>query len=359
MFNSLQACRAIAAIAIVAAHANLAIFSQAKYFGVEPFGRMLDIGHGCIDFFFVLSGFLILHAHSLDIGQPRELGRFYWIRYSRVFLFHWVVLAAVMPVYFLFPSLGVGHEREPGVLTSSLLLLPHPQNLYILSVAWTLPFEMLFYCLFGLLVVNRRIGIALFGLWGLGCLAHGWFDDSFPWSFVFNNYHLRTLAGMLACLLLQHGRLPAPRVVAALGAGLFLGTGLVFAYHGLSGWSYIIGFTVGSALIIAGCAEANRTGKLSAPRWLAYLGDATFSIYLTHLPVLSIIAKLCKWLRLDDVVPTMPLFGLHVIGAIAVGCLAYELVEKPLHHWSKRQFRREAPKETAPTVPEPEMRSAA
>ena len=360
MLNSLQACRALAAIVIVLAHANLGIFGKDKYFGSSPFGQLFNFAHAGVDFFFVLSGFLILYAHTPDLGQPRRLGAYLWKRYSRVFLFYWVLLAAVLPIFFLVPQFGNGYERDPRVIAGSILLLPHPHNQFILAVAWTLPFEMLYYLLFGILVINKRIGVTVFVLWTGGILAHAWIE-TFPWSFVFNNLHLRIVAGMGVCLILQRWRIPAPRLIAGLGASLFLSTALIHVFHGLTGWTYIVGFTLGSSLVVAGLVEADRSGLIQTPRLLVYLGDATYAIYLVHFLALSAIAKSCKALGLDAHVPLLALFALHVIGSIGIGCLCHHWVEKPLHAWSKRFFGRAKPSipaAEAPTV-EPEIRKAA
>ncbi|NBQ54213.1 MAG: acyltransferase, partial [Proteobacteria bacterium] len=45
-----------------------------------------------VDFFFVLSGFIILHAHMDDIGRPARLGRYLWRRAVRVYPIYWICL---------------------------------------------------------------------------------------------------------------------------------------------------------------------------------------------------------------------------------------------------------------------------
>jgi exopolysaccharide production protein ExoZ len=338
MLNSLQACRALAAILIVVCHTNDGIFGLPKYFGAKPFGTFFDFAPAAIDFFFVLSGFIIMYVHTADIGKPRAFAGYLWKRYSRVYLFYWVVLAAVLPVFFLAPQLGGGYERDPDVIVRSILLLPHPQNQMIVSVAWTLVFEMLFYLLFGVLVLDKRLGVAIFIVWTAGILAYPSIE-AFRWSFVCNNMHLRFVAGVCVCVIFQNYRIPAPRLVAASGVALFLTLGMVEVFHGLSSWIYIAGYTLSSALIIAGLGESDRSGLTQAPKWLVSLGNATYSIYLVHFLALSVIAKLCKASQLDQYVPHIPLFFLHVAGAVGVGCMCHHWIEVPLYNWSKQFFR--------------------
>lgn len=342
MLNSLQACRAVVAILIVIAHANFGIFGLPKYFGYQPFGPFFNFMVAGVDFFFVLSGFLILYAHTQDIGKPRELGGYFWKRYSRVFLFYWCVIAVVIPVYFIVPQFGDGYHRSWDTLLASIFLLPHPEQHYIIGVGWTLPFEMLFYALFGLLVINKRLGIAVFVLWTLGIFARGWFD-SFPLSFVFNPLHLRIIAGMVVCVIFMNYRIPAPRHVAFGGIALFLTVGMIEVYHGLTGWGYIAGYTLSSSMIIGGFAESDRRGLTQPPKFLVDLGNATFSIYLVHFTVLSAIAKLGKVLQLDQQVPLLVLFVVYVTLAVGIGYLCSRWIEMPLFHWSKQFFRKAPP----------------
>ena len=69
MLKCLQAGRALAALAVVAFHLSTA-FSDPRY-GSHSIGQAFTRhGNLGVDFFFVLSGFIILNAHARDIGRP-------------------------------------------------------------------------------------------------------------------------------------------------------------------------------------------------------------------------------------------------------------------------------------------------
>ena len=52
---------------VVLYHASGSIFT--KYFvGERPVGRVFDFGYAGVDFFFVLSGFIMLHVHRRGVG---------------------------------------------------------------------------------------------------------------------------------------------------------------------------------------------------------------------------------------------------------------------------------------------------
>ena len=359
MLNSLQACRALAAILVVLYHASHGIFRLPKYFDHKPFGSVFDFGYAGVDFFFVLSGFIMMHVHWQDIDQPRALGAYLWKRLTRIYPIYWIVLAVILPVYFLVPQFGLGHERDPDVIVRAIFLFPHPETHLVLGVAWTLVYEVFFYLLFALLILDKRIGMLIFAGWMVCVLAYPWFE-SFPGNFLFSYLHIRFLAGMAVALLLMRWRMPAPRLAAFGGAALFLGAGILDAYvRPLTALEQTLGYALGSAVAIAALVQAERSGLIEPPRWLVYLGNASYSIYLIHFVVLSVLAKVVKASAFDLWIPGTVLFCLHVIAAIAVGCLFHHVIEHPIHVWAKRYFRRtKAPGITAPVQKE-DVRKAA
>jgi peptidoglycan/LPS O-acetylase OafA/YrhL len=359
MLHSLQSCRALATILVVIFHANHSIFNAPKYFGYQPVGSLFDFGPSAIDFFFVLSGFILTYVHKDDINRPRALVGYLWRRYSRAYLFYWLVLAAVVPIFFAFPHFGYGDERTPDLIVRSIFLLPHPETRTVIIASWTMVYEVFFFAMFGVLILNRRLGVALFIAWMAGCLLvpH---TDNYLLNFAFSDKHLRFAAGILACLAIQRWRIPGPRVVFAFGSAIFLLTAVNHDLDGpLSQTAMGYCYTLGSAIALAGLVECERSGLLRGPRFLTHVGDAAFAIYLTHFPALSVLAKIAKAMHLDHYVPGLALFVLHVVGAIGIGMLCHRLLENPIHQWSKRFFRRAKTAAAAAVISEPELQKAA
>ena len=201
MLRSLQVCRAVAALLVVLYHASHSIFVLPKYFGHKPFGPLFDFGFAGVDFFFVLSGFLMMYVHTTDFGRPQALRAYLWKRFTRIYPAYWVVFALVLPVFLLVPSFGPEFVRDPDVITRAVFLFPHPLNQQIVGVAWTLDYEIFFYCLFAFLVLDKRIGAMVFLLWA-ACLIVQPGLPAYPWSFVFSPQHLRFLAGIGVALIL-------------------------------------------------------------------------------------------------------------------------------------------------------------
>ena len=99
-------------------------------------------------------------------------------------------------------------------------------------------------------------------------------------------------------------------------------------------------------LIVAGAVFSESRYKLNPSRTLVVLGDASYSIYLSHVIVIPVIAKLwtaaglggAGWLGLAFVVAAL------VASALA-GVVLYKLVERPLLKWlsGKKQSRARQP----------------
>ena len=58
-----------------------------------PFGGLFLFAHAGVDFFFVLSGFIIYRVHRGDIGSPHRLSRYAWRRFVRIYPTYWIILA--------------------------------------------------------------------------------------------------------------------------------------------------------------------------------------------------------------------------------------------------------------------------
>jgi peptidoglycan/LPS O-acetylase OafA/YrhL len=282
-----------------------------------------------------------------------------WKRFSRIYPAYWVVLALILPVFFFMPTFGHGHERDLDVIIRAIALFPHPETRLVLGVAWTLVYEVFFYLLFALLILNRRIGLLVFATWAACVCCYPWFDG-YPWNFLFSYLHLRFLAGMAVAFVLARRELPAPRIIAAIGATIFIGAGMFDAYaRPLSALEQTLGYTLGSALALAGLVQAERSGLIRAPGWLVYLGDASYAIYLVHFLALSVLAKLAKAAHLDVHLPGTMLFAMHALGAVGVGCAFHHLVERPLHRWTKQFFRGKRPAVAAESGTDELLRRAA
>ena len=121
-FDSLQVFRGLAALGVVFYHTAM---STNVFVGKIPtwLNSMFDHGFLGVDFFFVLSGFIIMSSHFDDEKSVASLKTYGIKRFVRIFPPYWPVSVALMLSYFLLPSLSQGTRGDFSLL-SSLLLLP-------------------------------------------------------------------------------------------------------------------------------------------------------------------------------------------------------------------------------------------
>ena len=162
----LEAARGIAAVLVVLYHATQFV----EMTGASPLGGVFHFGFAGVDFFFVLSGFVIAHVHGKDIGNPAALGHYAWRRFARVFPPYWAATLIVLPLALFIPDFRSGTPWTAAYLLHTFFLLPMA-GFPLIPPGWTLALELFFYCLFALLIVNRRLGAGVIALWALAIVA--------------------------------------------------------------------------------------------------------------------------------------------------------------------------------------------
>src|ERR1019366_3703665 len=196
----LQTGRGVAACLVLLFHATGAVESP-LYWNYPVLGGAFHFGFSGVEFFFVLSGFIIYWAHERDMGRPEQLSKYAWRRFARIYPNYWVVLALVTPVLLFWTGTNQKYNITLLNVFESFVLVGNPEST-ILTVAWTLFHEVLFYAAFALLVINRRLGSWVIGIWfGLSLVdtAGG------NWLGYFGSaLHLLFGFGMLAAWLLRN-----------------------------------------------------------------------------------------------------------------------------------------------------------
>jgi peptidoglycan/LPS O-acetylase OafA/YrhL len=242
-----------------------------------------------------------------------------------------------MALYLKFPETGRPEYRDPSVILQSFLLVGADPFHAPVFVSWTLWHEMLFYAVFAVVIAAPRFGLALFGAWVVACLWQPFFLPHPPWPIYLTSF-MNCLFGMgiAAAAALDRWRIPAARLLVAMGALTYLGTGL--ANDASSAIPVALSdalYGLGSALMLLGAVEAERCGKLRAPRWLVALGAASFSIYLTHMLTLPLIGKVATRLGLTHTVPAWAAFPGMAIAAALAGLVVHYLFEKRIVAFSR------------------------
>jgi peptidoglycan/LPS O-acetylase OafA/YrhL len=337
LLTTIQGARGIAAVMVVLAHAGT-ILGFSEYLRYIPLHGAFQPGHAGVDFFFVLSGFIIATVHGGDIGRQQALRAYVCKRLIRIYPPLWAAMAIAVAIALLGGSAAISvglHRLSVAHLLLDSMLLPRHQE-PLLGVAWTLEHEMVFYFVFALLIWNRSVGAAAMLAW----LAWSVFatatypSDRLPWAsadllsgFLGSSYHLQFGAGMAAAVLVARDRVPAPRTLIALGAAGFILTATAENAGDLGSLSQIerLLFGASAALVVAGLAMAERRGIMRLGRLPVLLGGASYSIYLVHVPVMIALAGglTIAWL------PGWCAMLLLAVGGIVSGLVFHVLVERP------------------------------
>ena len=160
-FISLEIGRFIAALLVVLFHVDSA---GHKFYGHYFADNIFRSGHAGVEFFFVLSGFIIFYVHRKDIENATGGASFMMRRIVRIIPMYWLALACVVIAYALSPAARQGRLFSIQDYIFDFLLIPRHGEM-ALSVAWTLRQEFVFYFIFLASIKIRGAGLWPILLW--------------------------------------------------------------------------------------------------------------------------------------------------------------------------------------------------
>jgi peptidoglycan/LPS O-acetylase OafA/YrhL len=339
MIRSLQAGRAFAAISVAAFHLS-DMMALPRYGGIAVFADYTKLGNRGVDFFFILSGFVILFAHYGDIGKPAAWGRYLYRRFVRVYPIYWLYTLAFVASLAIFGGADARMPTSPDDWLTALSLIRFTGGEPPLQVAWTLFHEVAFYAVFSILILNRRMGSLALGAFMLlaALLYHFPAENARTALNVYSAaYNLYFLFGMCAFLLYRRG---GPGLVESV-LGLLM-TVVAIRTNPLPHQLSHVFLALGLAILLVGITKLESSGWLRIPVLLAFVGDASYTIYLTHVSFEGLLLKVAVKLNLHRTIGYKPAFLLVLAGTVSVGCTAYYLIERPLLGMLRQRMRRSA-----------------
>jgi exopolysaccharide production protein ExoZ len=317
----IQYLRGIAALGVVLFHAAL----KTKY--------SFAVGAAGVDIFFVISGFIMW---TLAANRPLTPWQFLADRAARVVPFYWAATGLMLlgGIAGLFPNLVLDVEHT----LKSLFFIParSPSNGEVWPVlvqGWTLTYEVFFYLTFAL-ALNLRPALRLPVMSALLLLLVGAGYVTAPVNPVAQTYTNPLLLEFLLGMMLAEVWRRCPRENIA-GGGLMLALAVAgFVAIQLKLLPQSVPVTAPLAtLAVAGVLLIERTISRYPSRLAAYLGDSSYSVYLWHAFAIGVVAKVGNKLALPD----MLIFSSAVLGGVVAGAAAYELLEKPLLNFFRKQ----------------------
>lgn len=334
-FRSIQVLRAIAALLVVLFHLRIV----EERFGVDGallprFVRFADAG---VDLFFVISGFVIATLVETSPASGAGASRFLIRRAWRVLPPYWIYTTLVVALMVFMPGVANSSYAGQSVL-ASYLLWPQP-TLPVLTVGWTLVHEAYFYIVIAAVIATlggRWLTQALL-CWSVAIVLAQTSDSDIVrgplGALVSSPMTLEFIAGGL--LGVSWHRIPAAAAPTLLMAGAlaFVG-GMAYIDSFPPALSYlplrVLIFGAASLLIVAGCVRLEHDGRWPACAAAEAVGNASYSLYLSHVFVISATGRLWQWTGLNASAVQHAAFIAATVGlCLAAGLVSYRFLERP------------------------------
>ena len=314
-----------------------------------------------VDFFFVLSGFVITHAYMDRLTNARETGAFMVRRFGRLWPLHVTVLVAFVSLALLkFVAVRLlhlpfdTHFGEPGntlrAAAANLLLVQAfdpPSRLSWNNPSWSISTEFWTYLLFAVVCLvsrNRRPSVLVMGGIALAAgvvmflLSPGFLENSRDLAF------FRCLYGFFAGHLVYRAWKVFPYNRQGSGALEVLALVLVIGFVQFAGFNVlamaaplIFGFTV--------WVFAQEKGHLSAilkTRPFVLVGTYSYSIYMVHWRIADFLHRYggVPWKSISGKIMVSALLFGYLVAVVALAAVTYRWIEQP----GRRIFNRLAAK---------------
>ena len=360
-YDLLDGLRGVAALMVIFYH----VFEA---FATSPIDQRFNHGYLAVDFFFILSGFVIGYAYD-DRWKTMTTKDF--IKRRLIRLHPMVVLGAVLGVIAFFIQ---GCEKWDGTQVSiSMVMLALLINLFLIPAvpgsgpeirgngemyplngpSWSLFFEYIGNIMYALfirrmstkaltaLVVLAGIGLASFAIFnfsGAGHLGVGWTMEEYNLIGGF----LRVLFSFSIGLLMSRVFKPIPvkgafwicsLAIVVLLSMPYVGNGEALWMNGI--YDSVCAILIFPMLVYLG-ASGKTTDKHSA-RICKFLGDISYPLYMVHYPLIYLYFG---WVKKENLTfaEAWPEALALVIGSIVLAYISLKLYDEPVRRYLTKRF---------------------
>jgi len=269
----------------------------------RPVATFLHNGVFGVSVFFILSGFILAHAHPARFASQGQYSEYFVARFARIYPVYLLALVVALPVPVPDVRLDLGQAIAVLAMVQSWTnAFAHSGNAWIMQ-AWTLSVELVFYLSFPFLIeIMRRLGtFALLGLCVIDAafIILGGTTTVYPWTDFGGYIHhpiwplylplpfVRGSEFLLGMAL--HTLIMRPAIIPIrLGAAhCILVAGVIAAVLSLTDNEQVIGIAavLVGILITTIYISDNAFTRLLGCRALILLGNASYALYLLQGPV--------------------------------------------------------------------------
>lgn len=349
-FDALDSWRGIAACLVAFHHLGLAVNSH-----LNGFALVLN-GYLCVDFFFVLSGFVIAANYEKRLAEGYSVWRFALLRFGRLYPLHVAVLLALIVLRLAHAASGLGEASafsaphwSADTIVANLLLV-HSLHLYDFTPwngpSWSISAEFYTYLLFaGAVTLYRRPIVLLLlpvvvasaaALW----LLVGGIGTTYDWGLI------RCILSFAAGVMMWHAHrarwLRSGTLLEVVSVTLIV----LFVSNASKGALSLAAPAVFALAVLVFAGEAGAVSRWLGSPSLLWLGERSYSIYMVHFLVAWLLADCLKIVRLAGVDFIAGIESSHwqndvlalvyIVFVLAVAALTYRAIEVPARAWFRR-----------------------
>ncbi|WP_316823884.1 acyltransferase [Pedobacter miscanthi] len=358
-FTILDGLRGVAAMIVVAFH----IFEPNAS---SSHDQIINHGYLAVDFFFILSGFVIGYAYD-DRWDKLTVGGFFKRRLERLqpMVIMGMIIGALLFYYSDSPKWPLIHTIPIWSVILTMIigftLLPMPpafdirgwQEMHPLNgPGWSLFYEYIANILYalGLRKLSKTalgILVAIFGLYLVyyavtspsGDLMGGWTFNYEQLHIGFTRLLFPFFGGLLLSRMVTIGKLSNSMLISSLmiSAILFMPRIGGEENRWMNGLYESLSIVLIFPLIIYIGASGQVTGKIGN-KVCKFLGDISYPIYITHFPLIYLYSAWISKNPNAGISQKIAYGGLTFLSALLIGYFTLKFYDEPVRKWLRKRF---------------------
>lgn len=358
-YHALDGLRGVAALMVLAYH----LFES---FATSQVDQVVNHGYLAVDFFFILSGFVVGYAYD-DRFRNKRISNKEFIKRRLIRLQPMVVMGALIgAICFYFAEYEAWDVRSVGI---SALLWATLLNILLIPVApkyeirgngemyplngpsWSLFFEYLGNLIYmwvlrklsnkalTFVVGALAIGIGYFAIWGpFGGIGAGWTMDTPNMIGGLLRIFFSFSAGLLISrkfkpLNIRGGFWISALIIVVLLSMPRIGGEERFWMNGI--YETICILIIFPLLVVMGASDSSE--DMTTKSISKLLGDISYPLYMVHYPFLYLYYS---YVKVHGVTfqESLPQAALFYFGSIVVAILALKLYDEPIRRWLSKKY---------------------